>query len=452
MGSDVVECSGTRSLRAWSVVVVAAVVMTFLAVEGSSAGVAPVVGAPGCTIVGTPGDDVLEGTPGDDVICGRGGDDRLVGRGGDDQLRGGRGDDELSGRGGDDLARGEQGKDVIKGGGGDDRLRGGKGNDQLDGRDAGAFTDIVRCGPGTADRAFADMGDDVVSGCEVVNQNDPPTDIRLEPATVAENSPVGTLVGTLEAKDPDPGDKHSFSLVAGPGGGDNGSFTIQGTQLLTAAALDFEVHASLSVRVRATDLEGATYARSLTVTVGDVSENSPPVAVDDVWTAPEDANLTMQRLGAVQPGGQRHRRRRRHPVRDRRSRVPWAGRRRSSGSTDPCSLRHPTSVGSLREGSTTRSSTVAAARTPGRFTVDITCVPDDPTAVDDAVTRVEDTAGAAIAVLANDHDADGDPLVIDSVTQPANGTVTITGGGAGLTYEPDPDYCKARPRTRSPTR
>ena len=173
--------------------------------------------APGCTIVGTPGADVLEGTPGDDVICGRGGDDRLVGRGGDDQLRGGRGDDELSGGGGDDLARGEQGKDVVKGGGGDDRLRGGKGNDQLDGRDAGAFTDIVRCGPGTADRAFADMGDDVVSGCEVVNQNDPPTDIRLEPATVAENSPVGTLVGTLEAKDPDPGDKHSFSLVPGAG-------------------------------------------------------------------------------------------------------------------------------------------------------------------------------------------------------------------------------------------
>ena len=114
---------------------------------------------------------------------------------------------------------------------------------------------------------------------------------------------------------------------------------------------------------------------------------------------------------------------------------------------DPCSRRHPTSVGSLREGSTTRSPTVAAAPTPGRVTVDITCVPDDPTAADDAVTRAEDSAAAAIAVLANDHDADGDPLVIDSVTQPANGTVTITGGGAGLTYEPDPDFCGATPDT-----
>jgi hypothetical protein len=446
VGSDVVESSGYRSLRAWSVVVGAALVLTFLTVGVASAGVAPVaVGAPGCTIVGTPGADVLEGTPGDDVICGRGGDDRLVGRGGDDRLRGGRGDDELSGGGGDDLARGEQGKDVIKGGGGDDRLRGGKGNDQLDGRDARAFRDIVRCGPGTADRAFADMGDDVVSGCEVVNQNDPPTDIRLEPATVAENSPVGTLVGTLEAKDADPGDKHSFSLVAGSGASDNGSFTIQGTRLLTASALDFEVDASLSVRVSATDLKGATYERGVTVTVGNVAENSPPVAVDDVWTSPEDTNLLMYRFDLVSPAGNDT---------DADGDIPFvtavsaagggtAGIKGSwivfSPTPDLCGVAaggFDYTITDGRGGSDT-----------GRFTVDITCVPDDPTAADDAVTRAEDSAAAAVAVLANDHDADGDPLVIDSVTQPTNGTVTITGGGSGLTYEPDPDFCGATPDT-----
>ena len=50
-------------------------------------------------------------------------------------------------------------------------------------------------------------------------------------------------------------------------------------------------------------------------------------------------------------------------------------------------------------------------------------------------------------MLANDTDPDGDPLVIDSVTQPANGTVVITGGGTGLTYEPDADYCNTPPGT-----
>ena len=403
------------------------------------------VAPPVCTIVGTPGADVLEGTPGNDVICGRGGDDRLVGRGGEDQLRGGRGDDELSGGGGDDLARGEQGKDVIKGGGGDDRLRGGKGNDQLDGRDARAFTDIVRCGPGTADRAFADMGDDVVSGCEVVNQNDPPTDIRLEPAAVAENSPVGTLVGTLEAKDPDPGEKHSFSLVPGAGAGDNGSFTITGTRLLTASALDFEVDASLSVRVRARDLEGATYAKNLTVAVTDVAENVAPVPVDDNRATPEDTDLVLPVSGAGSPTA--------NDTDANGDPLTVAAVSGAVGGTATIA------AGTIRFTPTANLCGVAAGRfdytvsdgrggtAVGRFTVDITCVADDPTAADDAVTRAEDSAAAAIAVLANDHDADGDPLVIDSVTQPAGGTVTITGGGSGLTYEPDPDFCSATPDT-----
>jgi hypothetical protein len=34
-----------------------------------------------CTILGTPGNDVLAGTDGNDVICGLGGDDRLDGKG-----------------------------------------------------------------------------------------------------------------------------------------------------------------------------------------------------------------------------------------------------------------------------------------------------------------------------------------------------------------------------------
>ncbi len=39
-------------------------------------------------------------------------------------------------------------------------------------------------------------------------------------------------------------------------------------------------------------------------------------------------------------------------------------------------------------------------------------------------------------MLANDTDVDGGPISITSVTQPANGTVVITNGGAGLTYAP----------------
>ena len=66
---------------------------------------------------------------------------------------------------------------------------------------------------------------------------------------------------------------------------------------------------------------------------------------------------------------------------------------------------------------------------------------EDPVAVADAATVDEDDAATTVDVLANDTDLDEGPIEIDSVTQPTNGTVVITNGGADLTYEPDPDYC-----------
>ena len=60
-----------------------------------------------------------------------------------------------------------------------------------------------------------------------------------------------------------------------------------------------------------------------------------------------------------------------------------------------------------------------------------------PVAVDDNITVNEDTSAFPIDVLTNDTDAENDTITIASVTQPDNGTVVITGGGTGLTYEPD---------------
>ena len=50
-------------------------------------------------------------------------------------------------------------------------------------------------------------------------------------------------------------------------------------------------------------------------------------------------------------------------------------------------------------------------------------------------------------MLGNDTDTDGGPKSIASVTQPANGTVVITGGGTGLTYAPSANYCNTPPGT-----
>ncbi|HEX3733752.1 MAG TPA: Ig-like domain-containing protein, partial [Solirubrobacterales bacterium] len=79
--------------------------------------------------------------------------------------------------------------------------------------------------------------------------------------------------------------------------------------------------------------------------------------------------------------------------------------------------------------------------------VTVTGVDNPPTAADDAITITEDDPATAVPVLANDPDIDGGPKSIEAVTQPANGTVAITGGGSGLTYQPAPNYCNSPPGT-----
>ncbi|GAA5145601.1 hypothetical protein GCM10023340_15200 [Nocardioides marinquilinus] len=64
----------------------------------------------------------------------------------------------------------------------------------------------------------------------------------------------------------------------------------------------------------------------------------------------------------------------------------------------------------------------------------------NPVAVDDSATTTESTA-VDVDVLANDTDADGDTLAVASVTDPANGTATIT--GTKVRYTPDAGHTGA---------
>ena len=83
------------------------------------------------TIVGTPGDDVINGTNGDDVIVGLGGNDVINGGNGNDVICGNAGDDTINGGNLDDLLFGGFGNDALSGGNGNDSLAGDAGNDSL---------------------------------------------------------------------------------------------------------------------------------------------------------------------------------------------------------------------------------------------------------------------------------------------------------------------------------
>ncbi len=82
--------------------------------------------------------------------------------------------------------------------------------------------------------------------------------------------------------------------------------------------------------------------------------------------------------------------------------------------------------------------------------VTVTCVDDAPAAVNDAATVAEDAAPTASTCWPTTPTSTA-ARSIASVTQPANGTVVITGGGTGLTYQPDADYCNNPPGTTPDT-
>ncbi|MBO9604689.1 MAG: S-layer homology domain-containing protein [Paenibacillaceae bacterium] len=109
----------------------------------------------------------------------------------------------------------------------------------------------------------------------IADVNEAPTDVALSAATVAENAPAGTTVGTFSAVVAEPGDTFVYSLVDGVGSDDNGSFAIAGDQLKTGMPFDFESKSTYHIRVNVFD---GVYAlqKPFTIAVTDVPEFTEP--------------------------------------------------------------------------------------------------------------------------------------------------------------------------------
>ena len=117
--------------------------------------------------------------------------------------------------------------------------------------------------------------------------NEAPTGVDLSSVSVSENVPAGTVVGSFSSTDPDGGDTHTYSLVAGDGDTGNAAFEIQGNDLRTVAQLNFETQSSYGIRVRSTDQDGLFTDHLLTITVNDVNEAPTGVALSNN-TVPEN--------------------------------------------------------------------------------------------------------------------------------------------------------------------
>lgn len=125
----------------------------------------------------------------------------------------------------------------------------------------------------------------------VANVNEAPTDIGLSGTSVAENLPVGTVVGNLSSIDTDANDSFTYALVSGAGGTDNSAFTINNGQLQTAASFDFETKSSYSIRIRSTDAGGLSVEKTFVISV---------IGVDET---PTDMTLTPASVAENLPSG-----------------------------------------------------------------------------------------------------------------------------------------------------
>ena len=122
-----------------------------------------------------------------------------------------------------------------------------------------------------------------------------PTDLVLDQASVAENLPAGSVVGTLSATDT-ANDVLTYALVDDA----DGLFVVDAATgvITTTAALDHEAVAAYDIVARTTDSGGLSVDQGFTIAVEDVNE--APTAANDAVAVNEDAtsaNLWPTLLG-----------------------------------------------------------------------------------------------------------------------------------------------------------
>jgi hypothetical protein len=347
----------------------------------------------------------------------------------------------------------------------------------------------------------------------VTGTNAAPTDISLSNASVAENQPLNTPVGTFSTTDAQGG---TFAYTFAVGGVDNGSFNIlSGTTLTTNGSFDFETKSSYSIKIRSTDAGGLFFEKTFTITVGDVNETptitsftptSGPVGTSGIvvtgtnftsagaatvkfngTTATATVNSNTQLTATVPSGATTGRITVQNadgtgtsptdftvtppvtlatvttatPGSVTSSSAVLGGTVTNAGngtvtergavyllgigtpSTANTKVTSGSGTGSFGQtvsglpGNTlysVRAYAINGAGTSYGATLTFTTDNNPPVAVNDSYTVAEDSGPTAFSVLSNDTDSDaGTTLIIMSVTQPANGTVTSTSTSVSFT-------------------
>lgn len=103
----------------------------------------------------------------------------------------------------------------------------------------------------------------------ILDVNDAPTNIMLTQNSVAENLPIGTLIGNFSTEDQDVGDTHTYHIKVQEEGDHHELFSIQNNQLRTEAIFNFEEIDSYEITIRSTDTGGLFIEKTFTISILD---------------------------------------------------------------------------------------------------------------------------------------------------------------------------------------
>lgn len=249
---------------------------------------------------------------------------------------------------------------------------------------------------------------------------------RPNRAPVAADDGAGTAEDTAVAVDllANDGDADSDGLVALVAAGpQHGTASVAGGVLRYTPAADWSGTDVLTYEAR--DPDGATATATVTLTVTAV--NDAPVAGGAAATTAEDTAVDVDLLASAGDVDG-----------DALDVAVTAGPQHGTASVTGGVLRYtPAADRSGADAVTYEVRDPDGASATATATISVTPVDDAPVAGDDAVTTDED-ATVQLDLLANDTDADGDPLTATLASAPAHGTATLTAAGL-LTYEPDAD-------------
>jgi hypothetical protein len=132
----------------------------------------------------------------------------------------------------------------------------------------------------------------------VTDVNESPTALTLSAASVLEGLAAGSLVGTLLGADPDATATLNYTFA--PGGTDNASFVLAGTNLQTAAVFDFATQSNYNILLRVTDEGGLYFDQAFTVAVTETALESSSSALSSSWTSSSSsATVSSSSAGTI---------------------------------------------------------------------------------------------------------------------------------------------------------